>query len=258
MDPKEIQEFVKDKKLVWTMTTNGYKYYTLNLVTWLRDIAKVPWMLCVVCCDKESHSFFRRESIPCCKSFGDRDTNQVTLSAFGSESFSRLNEKKLELLSWVTTHAHELGIEKSLYLDGDIVVREDPWPSLDSVLEEVDVCFQCDCSNSEDHSDCGCICTGVIAMRHHETYPEKYQGLYTIDRELWKECQKQDQPYVQRRLADIQATYKTLARRDFGNGTWQKSGKWREQPWILLHYNYRVGDTKKQAMRRAGPWRIPY
>lgn len=258
MEPNEIKSYVKEGRLVWTMTTNGYKYYTLNLVAWLREVAKVSWTLCVICCDRESFSFFRREGVPCVKSFGDRDVGQIGISAFGSESFSHLNEKKLELLAWVTSHAHEIGIQKSLYVDGDIVIQADPWPTLDSVLEGVDLCFQCDCSTTEDHVDCGCICTGVIAMRHHETYPEKYIGLYLLDRKIWNDCHKQDQPYVQRRLGDIQASFKTLVRHQFGNGAWQKSGQWRTQPWILLHYNYRVGDTKKQAMRQAGHWRIPY
>ncbi len=261
MNVTEVQPFVLEGRFVWTMTTNGYKYYTLNLLSWLREVAKVPWKLCVFCCDRESYSFFRREGVPCVLSLSlGTSAPQTGISAFGTESFSRLNEKKLDLLAWVIRNAAELGILRSAYLDGDIVVQQDLWPTLDHAFEETSLVFQCDCANDDDHKNCGCVCTGVICVNHEALYPEKILPLCTIDRQLWQACEKQDQPYVQRRLVDTGLAFSTLQRHLYGNGHWQKSGKWKScrEPWVLLHYNYRVGDTKKAAMRQAGHWRIPY
>lgn len=68
MNADVIKKFITTEgQLTWTMTTNGYKFYTLNLVVWLRDIAKIPWRLLIVCCDYESLSFFRERGIPLCK-----------------------------------------------------------------------------------------------------------------------------------------------------------------------------------------------
>ncbi len=255
----DVKGYVWNGRLVWTMTTNGYKYYTLNLLSWLREVAKVPWTLCVFCCDKESYTFFRREGIPCVRhTILGLQIPQSGITAFWSESFSRLNECKLDILASITMNAKQLGITRSLYLDGDIVVQQDPWKTLDPVLETQSLVFQCDCANETDHVNCGCVCTGVICINHDELYPEKILPLFTIDRKIGTECEKQDQPYVQRRLVDHGMAYFTLQRNLYGNGIWQKSGQWKTIPWVLLHYNYRMGDNKKLAMRQAGHWRIPY
>lgn len=251
-----IEPFVKDGRVVWTMTTNGYKFYTLNLIAWLKDVAKVPWTLCVICCDAESYSFFRREGIQCISYETSTNKGQQRIAAFGTDDFAKWNKKKVELLKWFAENAKGLGITRTLYLDGDIVVQRDPWPVLEECFKETDVdfLFQCDCVGVEDHSDCGVICSGVIAQRIGEVATP----LYEFEKEGWLAADRQDQPYIAQRLKTLGIPYKTLKRSLWGNGDWQKSSRWKEDQWVLLHYNYRVGDTKKAAMRSFGHWRIPY
>ena len=91
-----------------------------------------------------------------------------------------------------------------------------------------------------------------------EPRPE-YSELYTFVESEWAAASKQDQGYIANRLRTLSIPYKTLRRDLWGNGHWQMSMKWKDDPsWILLHYNYRVGGTKKAAMRKYGHWRIPY
>ena len=259
MDSSQVAKFVsKEGSLTWTMTTNGYKTYTLNLVSWLRDVAKVPWKLCVICCDRESWDFFRREGVPCVLYSEKMEGGQTSLSVFGSASFARLNAKKLAILDWVEQNADELGIRKSLYLDGDIVVAADPWPTLHEIAKEKNcsLLFQCDCNHAEEHdTECKCICSGCIYRNHEGGRP---LSLYKFDAEQWKAAEYQDQPYIANRLKLLDLPFYTLPRPLFGNGGWQKGGAWKEKPWILLHYNYRVGNSKKSAMVSAGHWRISY
>jgi hypothetical protein len=257
MDSNQVKKFVsKEGSLTWTMTTNGYKAYTLNLVSFLREVAKVSWKLCIICCDRESFDFFRREGVPCVLYGEKMEGAQTSVSLFGSASFARLNLKKLQLLDWVEVNAKELGIQKSLYLDGDIVIKQDPWPVLDTIRQEKGgLLFQCDCNHAEDHVTCSCICSGCICHYHEEDKP---LNLYKLDTEQWKAAEYQDQPYIAKRLQTLSLPFYTLPRPLFGNGGWQKGGAWKESDWVLLHYNYRVGNTKKSAMQAAGHWRISY
>lgn len=250
-----IRSYIHEGRLTWTMTTNGYKFYTLNLISWLRDVAKVPWKLCVICCDKESYLFFRREGYSCIL-YDGKAMNQMKAASFESQEFGRIVRKKLELLLWISKHAQEFGITKSLFLDGDIVVQRDPWPCLEGLWEGgmKELAFQCDCFGDEDHLDCGVACTGVIAQNHSfDTSP-----IWTFHEETWKDSSNNDQVFVQKRLKALETPYSTLPRPEWCNGTWQKSMKWKDHDWVLLHYNYRVGDTKKAAMKALGHWRIPY
>jgi len=261
MNSEEVRKFVLEGSIVWTMTTNSYKYYTLNMLRSLQEVARVPWRLCIICCDDESFLFFRREGIPCVSWKRGEQKGQTRIAGFGSLDFMKWNRIKLNILEWFLVNAKILGVEKSLYVDGDIVFQNGPWP----VLEDIwlgggpGLLFQCDCGNADDHSRCGYICSGCIATLHGRIDQESCVKLYQVDEDLWQEMEKQDQPYIARRLQTLGIPYETLRRKLFGNGHWQKSLKWKgDSSWVLLHYNYRIGDTKKVAMKTYGHWRIPY
>jgi hypothetical protein len=254
MNADAVKKFLtQEGTLTWTMTTNGYKFYTLNLVVWLRDIAKVPWRLLIVCCDAESLSFFKREGIPCVGYKADTQKGQIRISDFGSDAFAKWNLKKLEIFKWLCTESETLGLRESLYVDGDIVIQKDPWPVLKGV--EGGLAFQCDCSHTEAHLDCEAVCTGFVLCRHGQFNPD----LFTVVKEDWIPADT-DQGYIRKRLGKLGVAFRTLNRHQFGNGPWQKSGIWKTEPnvWVMLHYNYRVGDTKKAAMKTDGHWKIPY
>ena len=249
-----VQPFIKQGRIVWTMTTSAYKLYTLNLRKWLIEVAKVPWTLCIICCDQDSYTFCRRESVPCIF-YKDQTIRkgQQGIAVFGSTEFKVWNRIKLDLLRWFAANALSLGIEWSLYLDGDIVVQQDPWPNLIDLSGNL--FFQCDCGNVDPHDapapNCRNICSGVIATRH---VSEMQADLYSYTPTLWKKSLEQDQPYIAERLKETRTSFQTLSRRLFGNGHWQQKGAWKEDDWVLLHYNYRSGDTKKLAMRAAKHW----
>lgn len=245
----DIRPFIENRRIVWTMTTSAYKYYTMNLRKWLQQVALVPWVLCIICCDQDSYVFFRREGIPCVryKDPAVKRAGQVGLAPFGSNEFKIWNRIKVDLLKWFCVQPD---LDWSLYLDGDIVVQRDPWPELIGL--QGNLFFQCDCGHGEHHTaPCKTICSGVIATRH---VSPSQSTLYDFDQALWKECLEQDQPYIAKRLEITNTPFETLARPLFGNGHWQQKGPWKEHEWVLLHYNYRTGDNKKVAMRAAGHW----
>lgn len=258
MNCEDVARFVKDGRIVWTMTTVGYVKYTLNLSYWLTTIAKVPWTLCVVCCDKESEAFFRREKIPYLSWNGDRvKRTQDGMAAFGTSAFEKCNRQKLSILEWFCLNYSACGITHSLYLDGDIVVRKDPWPLMLPLFNDTNLLFQCDCYNNVNHgpeNNCRNICSGVIATRH----APGQEALYKWESELWEKVSKQDQPFIGSRLESTEAPYTILERRLFGNGAWMKAGTWKEEDWCLLHYNYLVSGSKRTALKENGHWIIPF
>lgn len=251
-----VSSFLYEGRIVWTMTTNAYKFYTLNLMKSIQS-AKVPWKLCIICCDPESYTFFRREGIPAV-AWGvttaqrRRVGPQTSVAAFGTNEFKVWNRVKIDLLRWFATTCVA---DWSLYLDGDIVVRRDPWPPILSDSSGCNLFFQCDCGHAMEHPEATCknICSGVIATRHRNA---AQAALYDMNESLWRASLEQDQPYIAARLVETATPFLTLSRPLFGNGYWQKGGAWRGNDWVLLHYNFRVGDTKKAAMKEDGHWRI--
>lgn len=254
LSSESVKKFVFNEHLSWTLTTNGYKFYTLNLYKWLTERAKVPWKLMIVCGDRESLTFFRRERIPCISVESVKESRQTYISGFGTDSFKVWNRMKLDLLGWIVKSANELVVKKSMYIDGDIVVQRDPWDALPNIT---DVLFQCDCSKADDlhtQSKCNAPCSGFIVHNH----TVDLSNLYKFDKIIWKDSLEQDQPYIQTRLKLFNIPFNTVDRTLYGNGAIQKDGLWKNVEWVLLHYNYRVGDTKKQAMKADKHWLIPY
>jgi hypothetical protein len=67
-----------------------------------------------------------------------------------------------------------------------------------------------------------------------------------------------DQYYIMKTMAATQTPYTTFERRQIGNGVWQKSGRWKDGNWTLLHYNFMVSSSKRAAMKAAEHWLINY
>lgn len=284
MNSNSVKGFIQDNTLTWTMTTIGYVYYTWNLYVSLKPFCK----LMIVCCDKESYTFFRREGIPCVlwnesgTSFNGLSFSSLlsskSVASFGTEQFKVFNHMKLDLLKWIDSIWREAGFEKSLYLDGDIVCKRDPWSHINLEISthspedstskcrsaaiemkplETSLVFQCDCDHTQEHigTQCNAPCSGVIA---HDHAKQSFQELYTFEKELWKTSLEQDQVYIQNRLKMLSMPYGTLPRSLYGNGKIQMSGLWKQQDWVLLHYNFRIGLSKKLGMKKDGNWLIPY
>ena len=114
--------YIKDETLLWTMTSNGYKYLTYNLYLSLQKVnPKIKLM--IVCVDKESQIFFRTMNI---SSIFYKSTKPVPPgtqpSQFGSDTFMNYNRMKLEIMEDMRL---KTDVNYIIYLDGDIVVFKD-------------------------------------------------------------------------------------------------------------------------------------
>lgn len=258
MDVK-IEPFLYEKSLVFTVTSDGYKYYTWNLYKILQAL-KLPWKLCILCVDRESFDFFNRIAQIPSRPFlmpGERIVHKSPVP-FGSNPFKRITRMKLKALEQLSQRSD---IETLVYLDSDISVFKDPLPYLKEQLLTNPLLFQCD-EGSAQGNDCSAPtscpnpCTGVIAMTlTPETRPQ-LKMVFEIVSTPWNAATT-DQDYVATRLLTLNLPYGTLSRTLFPNGTFLANNKYKEGDPFLLHFNYMVGSKKMAALREKDCWTLP-
>lgn len=254
MSLSSIQPYIKDGTFVFTLTSNGYKYFTLNLLEHLKK-AGVPWKLCVVCADKAAYQFFRGQTISVIQAvtlFPDTGPN---ISPFGTMNFQRLNRLKLDLLATFTSYPE---IRHGIYMDGDIAVYNDFVPD---ILERLELGpalhIQCDEGHREscssESSTCTNACTGFIAWSHGLS-PSLFQVNKYLS--LWR-AQPEDQVFVNARIRDEGVAFQTLPRDLYPNGQFARLYS-PDSPLKsvakILHYNYLVGLDKQRRMKINGDW----
>lgn len=251
---------IHDRTLVFTVTSDGYKYLTWNL--WLHcQRLGVSWRLLIICLDVESYKFFQEALVPCVL-YTMPGTKLVhkTPAIYGTQEFKRLTAMKIAALAELSARTD---IDNLLYLDGDIVLFQDPVPFIQMLLEERSLWFQCDEKLTHDHqcsSDpCMAPCTGIIAARLDEKTRPQLAELYTITGDEWVRSET-DQDYIQRRLRTLKVDYGTLMRPLFPNGTFLPDDLYKIAaaggPY-LLHFNFLLGREKEVAMRSRGLWLAP-
>ena len=252
--------------VVFTVTSNGYKFMTWNLWLHCKRIG-VPWQLLIVCLDKESHRFFQTIAnipsvlLPSVDLQLRGDTTKV--SSYGSGDFNRVTREKLSVYRWMLEKKE---YTHCLYLDSDIVLFKDPMSYLQTILSpENYLWFQCDEHTEGDYTcrnyqgGCTNICTGVIAFYNDETTREKLLSMVGFNDTLWKTCNN-DQEYIQKTVPLYSVPYKTLDRSLFPNGLFLGKSHWKTlEDKILLHFNFIVGGGNKQRIIKSnGFWLVPY
>ena len=258
MDVK-IDSFVTEKTLVFTVTSDGYKYYTWNLYKMIQAL-KVPWKLCILCLDRESNDFFNRIAQIPSRLFlmsGERVFHKDPVR-FGTPPFKRMNRMKLKALQELSQRSE---IEQLLYIDSDIAVFKDFVPYFTEALQTDPLLFQCDeniagsfeCSNL--HA-CTNPCTGVIGMLLNSTTRPMFKELYKIDSVVWGYAMT-DQDYVYTRLTSLAMPYGILKREDFPNGIFLAKDRYKEASPYLVHFNYIVGKMKQRIMVEKECWTLP-
>ena len=114
----KIDPFVHEKTLVFTVTSDGYKYYTWNLYKMIQEL-KVPWKLCILCLDKESNDFFKPiAQIPSRLYLmpADRVLHKEPVR-FGTPPFKRMNRMKIKALQELSQRSE---LDRLVFIDSDI------------------------------------------------------------------------------------------------------------------------------------------
>ena len=257
MDLK-LESYIQNKTLVFTVTSDGYKYFTWNLWKIIEKLG-LPWKLCILCLDKESNDFFNRIAVIPSRLYlmNGPKIDHKTPATFGTTSFKRMNRMKINALHDLS---QRLDIETLLFLDSDIAIFRDPLPYIHERLSEAPLWLQCDEKREDsfvccDVDHCTNPCTGVIAMRMTDESRKTFKQLYSIESETWREAVT-DQDYIFHRLKQLQIPHTTLDRGLFPNGTFLARDRFKQTEPYLLHFNYMMGSQKKQFMKQKECWFI--
>ena len=250
----KYEKYIKDGTFAWTLTSNGYKYLTWNFVNhWKKAVPNHP--ICVICADKPSYQFLQREGISCILYDEALMDYGPQIVPFGSRQFSVLNRLKLKLLD---LFANDLQIQRCLYIDGDIIVYKNIVEDISEKLKEHPFWAQCDEQSLEctGQSTCLNICSGLIAWLHGAD-----GGVFKItDQEVWN-SKPEDQVWFNYALKKNAVTCMALPRELYPNGirvTKTHTSSDLKDKAFCLHYNWRVGDSKKADMKRFSDWTLPY
>lgn len=227
---------------------------TWNLfLGWKQAECHIP--LCILCADRPSYSFLQREGVPCLLLESLMADFGPQIVPFGSRQFSQLNRLKLSLLH---RFALDSEIRQTLYLDGDIAIYKNIVSDIQSRLAEKQFWAQCD-EKQQDCSDeiqCPNFCTGLLAWCHGAD-----KGCFQItDEQLWAQ-KPEDQIWVNGSSRRLGVDVSILPRDLYPNGARLSLTKTTPdlcEKAICLHYNYRVGDSKKADMKRYGDWKLVY
>lgn len=243
-----VASFIDNGLLTFTVTSAGYKHLTMNLWTSIQRLA-LPWKLCIVCLDEPSFSFFNEHNIPAVLFKMPNAFFHTRPAIYGSQPFKKLVAMKLETLS---AFVSDESISQLVYLDGDIVILNDPLPTIRAHLAETDLWFQCDSGNFDPCPEpCPMPCTGLIAANLTPTTRSQLLELYKRQAGTWL-MSETDQDYVQARLKSLALTYRTLPRTKFPNGIFLKSTVPSDA--LLIHFNFLLGQQKEETMRSRGLW----
>lgn len=262
-----MDSYITSKTVIFTVTTNGYKYLTWNL--WLHfQKLKMPWKLLILCLDKESHRFFSQIAnipsmlLPEVHLQIQGDTTKV--ACHGSGDFNRITKLKLNAFTYLLKNP---SIERLLYLDSDIVPFRDLLPYVQETLTETNpLWFQCDEHNpeykcSKQRHGCSNCCTGVIGFwLGNSESRNRMLDLVSYNESLWKECKENnDQEYIQKKLDLMGIQIQTFPRDLFPNGSFLRDNHWLDlkEPY-LLHFNFIVGGNKQRVIKSKGFWLVPY
>jgi hypothetical protein len=258
MDLK-LEPYFYEKTLVFTVTSDGYKYYTWNLYRMLEAI-KVPWKLCILCLDRESYDFFKRIAQIPSRLYLTQGNGvpHKTPFMFGTQQFKRMNRLKVKALEDLSQLPQ---IDTLIYMDSDIAVFQDFLPTVRATLETHPLVFQCDekregSMECTDRDHCLNPCSGFIGMSLLNENRQRLKQLFTFQKDTWDSIVG-DQDYIYARLKSLNIPYFTLPRDEFPNGVFLSENKFREGKPFLLHFNYVVGNMKQRLMKEKECWVLP-
>ena len=246
--------YISDDFLIWTMTTNGYKYITYNLYESLKR-AKVSWKLMIICVDRESQKFLQTMNVPCVY-YKSLSSVQVSTqpSQFGSDTFMIFNKIKLDLMELIRKEVPE-SVKYITYLDGDIVVFKDFMPYIKKQFNESNsiLLFQ----NDDLYDVVNTRANGCTGFFSFKVQPLEKSPFLIDNLALWKEI-REDQVWVNNKLLEYKLEFDYLKRSLFPNGTYLKEERWKKCDPYMIHYNHIVGNTKITMMKKNNHWYLIY
>ena len=224
-----------------TLTNDGYIEYTQNLVNSLKmhDIQKE---LTVYSVGKKSHKHFTQESI---------DSIYLKTSIFDKKNYFQnwrsKNFNKLMFIKLSIIYENLLNYEQVLYSDGDVVFLKNFLGEIKN-HKDVDIIGQLDFNPDQDVKT---LCAGFMLINSNKRTQDLFNPDNVPKNLLDRRYYFDDQKYINQKLESVK--YQFLDIKEYPNGAYFYKHFYKLSPKIV-HFNYIVGDKKKEKMQNMGYW----
>ena len=224
-----------------TFTNKGYVEYTHNLITSIQKFQS-DVDLRIFTLDDESYEYFNNihhDVVRYETNVSDEFVGQK------SEGFGNLMVVKFEII-----YESLKNYDYVLYIDGDIVVKEKIMDYLISKSKYKDIVFQNDKRPSKPNLIN--MCAGFMFIKSSKK-TLKFFNPENIDKDKFNKYTTHDQTHINRNLAKF--NYVSLPLNLFPNGPHYYKNFETLKPKII-HFNYLLGEKKKEEMIKYNQWFI--
>jgi hypothetical protein len=247
---------------VVTISNQGYIPFMENLRESIRR-SGIEWQLIVLCMDAQTASYCSEKNIPHLLCPTTVSQEFINWKDHSKETVNGVLLQKLDcLLYFMNTQGHT---KEFIYIDGDIAVFKDFVPYVIEYSRNYDMVFQCDewntipdCNHRYPGRVCGYACTGFMYLKNIE----RVRTILNYHQHMQSEYVKSfhDQEYLNIMLKHPAAVsvfrsigWNTFPRNTIPNGSYRDSFT---TDAYLLHYNFLIGSSKKEEMKKRGHWFI--
>ena len=220
-----------------TITNKGYYHYTQNCMESLKVSPNAPQLECYFT-DKLGYDQYKTDSNV--HYIGDKSSeNESDQIRFRKGNWISLVGKKINVISRILKTG-----DCAIITDGDIVYKHPLW--FDYIKEriskpEVELLIMNDLLSDDDHQ---LLCSGFMVLK------PTVNNMKYFNEDIDITDHKCDQLYVNKIKNDLK--YEVLPLDKFPNGRLHQAAT---DPYAL-HYNFMIGKTKEQKMKKSGNWLI--
>ena len=238
----KLLTMVSNKLSIFTFTNFGYIHYTKNLLNSIKHNG-VDLDLKVYTLDKNSYDEIKKIHENTVY-FKDENFNVSNFVRQDEYIFAEIMYKKLEII-----YKELLQNDYVLYIDGDVVIKQDITDYLLNHINENDILFQNDMNPDKPKKEY--LCAGFMFIKSNKK-TLKYFNIENISKKsIYKG--NHDQGYLNKIKRRFK--YEKLPLDDFPNGIHFYNNFERLTPKII-HFNYIKGELKQEKMRKHSEWYV--
>lgn len=226
-----------------TFTNYGYLDFTLNLSESIKK-NNVDLDLLIYCTDKKSFDYLNKHNYNCALLNSKiSQSKKVADWKAGKSKFGEMMISKFESI-----YDGLLKNDYVLYIDGDIVIKENIIEYLEKEIEDNDFLFQLDYNNKRAYQNE--LCAGFMMIKS-TSETKKIFNPSEINIESIINMPAHDQTYLNNLKEGFK--YKFLSPLLFPNGAFYFNYLTKPK---VIHFNYIVGKDKKNKMKKIKEWYI--
>jgi hypothetical protein len=223
-----------------TLTNTGYINYTLNCIQSLKNI-KMEKQLKVYCIGNDGYSILENNNV-LCELINDKNTNLKNFISFNSTNWSDITYYKFEIL-----YNNLLNNKYVCITDGDIVFENNQmFDYLLNNIKDNDLLIQSEGIDTKE------LCSGFMFIKSNKNTISFFNPLnYKMYK---KDTRWNDQLYINNNKHRIK--FKKLPLYLFPTGKFYYDFNKNINNPYLIHFNWIIGNNKKQKMLQYNKWYI--